>query len=67
MDNQITEVSRKLSKISEVMADTYHFIMMRAFVEQWQREADAGSEDARAMIDVINTFYRLCVTVQERK
>lgn len=67
MDNHISEVSRKLSKISEVMADGYHFVTMRAFVEQWQMEADMGNQQAAEMIMSIDRFYRLCVAVQERK
>lgn len=32
---EVSQVSRKLGEISEVMADGYHFIRMRTLVEQW--------------------------------
>ena len=31
---EVSQVSRKLGEISEVMADGYHFVHMRALVEQ---------------------------------
>ena len=63
---QVSEMSKKLGKISEVMSDGFHFIQMRAFCEQWQTEADAGNADSQEMIRIINTFHRLCVVVENR-
>ena len=62
---EVSQVSRKLGEISEVMADGYHFIRMRALVEQWQDQADAGDQTAQDMMKVIDTFHRLCVVVKK--
>ena len=61
---QVSEVSRKLGTISEVMADGYHFVNMRELVEQWHEQADAGDKMAKDMMKVIDTFHRLCVAVK---
>ena len=64
---EVSQVSRKLGEISEVMADGYHFVHMRTLVEQWQEQADAGDKTAQDMMKVIDTFHRLCVVVKGDK
>ena len=61
------EVTRKLSEISEVMADGYHFVHMRMLVEDWETKALAGDKMAQDMMAVIDTFHRLCTVVKEKK
>ena len=56
----ISDMSRKLARISEVMADGYLFLHMRELCEHWQDEADTGGQYAQDMMKVIDTFYRLC-------
>lgn len=63
----VSEVSRKLGLISEVMADGYHFVTMREHVEQWQQQADSGDANAQKMIDAIDLFHRLCFYVKEKQ
>ncbi len=64
MTNQIPEVTRNLGEISEVMADGYHFVKMRMLVEEWEEKAQAGDKMAQDMMQVIDTFHRLCVVVK---
>lgn len=61
---QVSEMSRKLGMISEVMSDGYHFIHLREYAEQWQAQADSGHADAQKMIEAINLFHRLCVAIK---
>jgi hypothetical protein len=56
--------SRKLAQISEVMADGFHFVQLRALVETWQKQADAGDVQSQEMMKVIDTFHRLCQVVK---
>jgi hypothetical protein len=35
---EVSAMSRMLGKVSEVMADGYHFVKMRELCEQWHRE-----------------------------
>ncbi len=63
-DFNVSQMSRKLGLISEVMADAYHFVRMRDFVEAWEKDAATGSPDAVKMMEVINTFHRLCQVVK---
>jgi hypothetical protein len=60
----VSQMSRKLGLISEVMADGYHFVRMRDLVDDWQARADAGDATAQELIKVINTFHRLCQVVK---
>ncbi len=64
MAYQPPEVTRKISEISEVMADGYHFVKMRMLVEDWEEKAVAGDKMAQDMMQVIDTFHRLCVVVK---
>jgi len=65
MDFEVPQITRKLGLISEVMADGYHFIMLRQHIEQWDRDANEGNVQAQEMIRVIETFHRLCLTIKE--
>lgn len=67
IDNNVSDISRKLGEISLVMADGYHFVIMRELVEGWNNMADKGDERAKEMMDIINKFHRLCLTVQGMK
>lgn len=67
MSVQITETSRKLAKISEVMSDAYHFVYMRELVEDWQAQADVGHPLAIEMMATINRFHDLCLYAQTAK
>lgn len=58
--NHVSEISRKLARISEVMNDGYIFLYIREICEQWQADADMGSAEAQEMMESIDTFYRLC-------
>lgn len=64
MDFTASPMTKKLGEISEVMADGYHFVTMRALVEDWEKSAAEGSADAQKMMEVINTFHRLCALVK---
>jgi hypothetical protein len=64
---QTSEVSRKLGEISKVMADGYYFVHMREMVEEWQDQADNGNKTAQDMMNVIDTFHRLCLAVEGNK
>lgn len=66
MTYQAPEVTRKLAEISEVMADGYHFVHMRTLVEQWEEQAVAGDKMAQDMMQVIDTFHRLCNVVKNK-
>lgn len=61
-----SEISKKLSKISEVMADGFYFLRMREYVTQWQELAKSGDHTAQEMMKVIDTFHRLCMVVKNR-
>lgn len=58
--NHVSEMSRKLARISEVMNDGFVFLYMREICEQWQAEADMGSSEAHQMMESIDRFYKLC-------
>ncbi len=60
------DINLKLAKISEVMGDAYYFLQIRDFVNIWQQQAHDGDPLAEEMMGVINTFYRLCKTAQDR-
>lgn len=63
--SHVSEPSRKLAEISEVMADGYHFVKMRSLVEDWQELADLGNETAKEAIKMVDTFHRLCMVVKK--
>jgi hypothetical protein len=63
-DFEVSKMSRKLGEISEVMADGFHFVQLRDFVDDWQASADAGDVAAQEMMKVIDTFHRLCQVVK---
>ena len=64
---EISPVTKKLAKISEIMADGYHFVKMRFLCEQWEAEALAGDENSAEMIKIIDTMHRLCLAVERNK
>ncbi len=64
MNFEASPMTKKLGEISEVMADGFHFVKIRAFVETWEKDAAAGIPDAVKMMEVINTFHRLCSVVK---
>jgi hypothetical protein len=64
MNFEASPMTRKLGEISEVMADGFYFVQMRAFIEAWEKDAATGSPDAVKMMEVINTFHRLCSVVK---
>jgi hypothetical protein len=63
-EHTVSPMSRKLGQISEVMADGFHFVQLRALVETWQKQADAGDVQSQEMMKVIDTFHRLCQVVK---
>lgn len=64
MEFEVSQITRKLGLISEVMADAYHFMNMRTYVEEWDQMAKAGDPEAQEMIRVIETFHRLCSVIK---
>jgi hypothetical protein len=62
-----TEITTKLLRISEIMGDGYRFIKIRAACEQWEREAREGNKSSAALIDFVEKFDRLIVTVTKDK
>lgn len=65
MEFYTSETSRKLGKISEVMADGFYFVHMREQCQQFREMADAGDNQAITMMWVVDTFHRLCVYIEE--
>lgn len=65
MEFQISETSRKLGKISEVMTDGFYFVFMREQCQQFQNMADTGDPQAIEMMRIIDTFHRLCLYIEE--
>ena len=53
--------TEKLSLISEVMADGYHFVNLRFLVEDWE-----GTPEAAEMLEAINKMYRLCKFIKDK-
>lgn len=67
MSNQkCEEFNLKLAKISEVMGDAFYFIQIREFVHIWIQQEQEGDPLAEEMMNIIDTFYRLCKTIQDR-
>jgi len=64
MEFELPQVTRKLGLISEVMADAYYFVNIRMHAEEWERQAATGNKDAQKMMEVIDTFHRLCSTIK---
>lgn len=65
--NQTCEdFSLKLAKISEVMGDAFYFIQIREFVHIWIQQEQEGDPMVEEMMRIIDTFYRLCKTIQDR-
>ena len=62
--NHVSETSRKLALISEVMADGYNFLVMRELCQDWQAQADCGNQTAKDMMQTVETFYKLCKYVK---
>lgn len=60
MAEHVSEMSRKLARISEVMNDGFVFLYMRELCERWQADADMGDANAQQMMQAIDKFYRLC-------
>jgi hypothetical protein len=69
MENEtpIPECTRKLSLISEVMADGYHFVNLRFLVEDWVIRAEKGEPYAVEAMDAIDTFYRICSYIKKNE
>lgn len=65
MEFEVPQVTRKLGLISEVMADGYYFVNIRMHAEEWERQAAAGNKDAQQMMEVIDTFHRLCSAIKK--
>jgi hypothetical protein len=63
-DFKVSQMSRKLGEISEVMSDAFYFVRLRDWVETWQKQADAGDAPSQEMMKVIDTFHRLCQVVK---
>jgi hypothetical protein len=63
-EHTVSPMSRKLGEISEVMADGFHFVQLRAWCETWQKQADAGDAQSQELMTVIDTFHRLCQAVK---
>lgn len=53
------ELNRQLAKISEVMADGYHFIQVRALLEDMNSRANLGDVAAQQIVGVMTRFYNL--------
>ena len=60
----MSEITKKISKISQVMGDGYHFVNMRFLLEDLERD----SEDAavKALFEAIDKVHRLCVYVETK-
>ena len=65
--SEISPVTKKLAKISEIMADGYHFVNMRFLCEQWEADAAAGDVNSTEMMKIIDTMHRLCLAVERNK
>jgi hypothetical protein len=63
-EHTVSPMSRKLGEISEVMADGFHFVQLRAVVEAWKKQADSGDVQSQEMMKVIDTFHRLCQVIK---
>ena len=63
----MTEITKKITEISEVMSNGYHFVKMRFLLEDWERQAAAGNIQAQEAIKMIETFHRLCACVKGMK
>jgi len=54
------KVSKKLATISLAMSDAFHFVHIRALLEDWDRMAMAGDPKAREAIVAFEQFHALC-------
>lgn len=64
-ENTIPEITRKLSKISEIMSDGYHFVKMREIAEKMERDAANGDFAASQVLTQLERFYNFCVFVEK--
>ena len=56
--------NQKLSEISRIMADGFHFVMMRDLMEKMERAQD--KESAQEILEMVDHFHRLCVYVERK-
>lgn len=61
------KVATKLTLISEVMGDGYHFLTLRFLVEDWERLANEGDEVAIRAMQMIEQFHKLCLATKNIK
>lgn len=57
-------MNRKLVEISEVMADGYLWLKMRALLEWFERNRDSD-ESSDKICEVVEQFHRLCEYVKK--
>ena len=56
-EKAMKEITQKLSDISEVMSDGYHFLNMRFLLEDIQERNDSS---AKELINIVDKFHKLC-------
>ena len=56
--------TQKLSEISRIMADGFHFIIMRQVLEGMK--TDSNQDAAVQVLEVVDRFYKLCKYVERQ-
>jgi len=58
--SDISEISKKLADISEVMSDGFHFVKLRFFLESLEERKDSDIL-ANDVLKMVEQFHRLCL------
>lgn len=61
----MSEITKKLVDISEVMTDGTMFIKMRSLMEAMEQKVNEGDEAAEQLVDFVNKFHKLCLYAQK--
>jgi hypothetical protein len=56
--------TQKLSEISRIMADGFHFVMLREVLEGMKTDSDQDA--AVQVLEVVDRFYNLCKYVERQ-
>lgn len=58
------KVTKELADINEVMGEDAGFLKVRFMCEALERQADAGDESARAVLEFVSAFRKLVLLAQ---